>query len=775
MNSTWPPFAGWLLHSALGGGMLLLLALPMMRACRQPAWRQRLGESALLAALALGIFNLGPSWITVPLLSPESFLSPAATQSCPDSAELLSPPRQVMESAAQSEAEAGDNQLDQDGAIAFDEAAFALMLSHLDGASPSMDGEPRDRATETSHLAFGIGSRWLSFAVVAYAAASLGLLGRWVLGYCVLWRLLRNAQPAPEPIRRVFEAMARGQGRRPRLLVSRRLRVPLSCGILRPCVVVPASFCEADAAGALRWLFAHELTHLERGDAWTCLMFGLGQALYFCLPWFWWLRRQVRLCQEYVADAAAAEQAANPEDYAQFLVSLTRAPAVPLGALGVFGNSSDLFRRVTMLLQDPLRVEKRCPRWWSLATASGLLGLALVVSGIGLRADAAQGQSTTETVVRVADETEPADPRKQEGAPEARKARKVIVIEDDEQADPKESAKKPAVEKVLRDLEELLKDLPAAVDADQIKHLQEQLKKSQREMERAFERLKEVDPSKLDTFREHLRHFQGSGYFVNEEAQRKALEAMQGHAIWYGSDHGLSGGRLGVAIQAPGTVLADQLDLPKGQGLVIEKVVPDSAAAKAGLKPHDVLLQFNGAPVPNAPAKFIKMVEEVKANTPVDAVVLRKGKKLTVQVSLSEAKAKQEQQFQFKFAPDSANPFKMQRSNTGREGSGAGSGTGRHGVITTITRTNDSFTTRYQEGSLIITVTGTVADGKSKVKHLEIQDGGKHETYNSADKVPEQYRSKVKTLIEMSEKNNVKIEVGANSQGTSSGGPVIIT
>ena len=249
----------------------------------------------------------------------------------------------------------------------------------------------------------------------------------------------------------------------------------------------------------VRWLDRLEIEHdnlrtaldwcqAEEGDAWTCLLFGLGQTLYFCLPWFWWLRRQVRLCQEYVADAAAAEQAANPEDYAQFLVSLTRAPAVPLGALGVLGNSSDLFRRVTMLLQSPIRVEKRCPRWWSLATATGLLGLALLVSGIGLRADAARAQADTARVTAVADDTEPADKPKKPG--EVRKARKVIVVEDDKPADKKDSKKRPAVEKVLRDLEELLKDLPAAVDADQVKHLQEMLKKSQREMEQAFDHLK---------------------------------------------------------------------------------------------------------------------------------------------------------------------------------------------------------------------------------------------------------------------------------------------
>jgi C-terminal processing protease CtpA/Prc len=133
------------------------------------------------------------------------------------------------------------------------------------------------------------------------------------------------------------------------------------------------------------------------------------------------------------------------------------------------------------------------------------------------------------------------------------------------------------------------------------------------------------------------------------------------------------GGRLGVQVQKPGSVLADQLDLPKDQGLVIEQVVVDSAAAKAGLKAHDVLLEFNGKPVPNDPAKFIKMVEEVKANAPVDAVVLRKGKKETIKgTSLAETKARQEE------------VFRLGRSQLRRnlvEG-----GDAKHSVTTTMTR-----------------------------------------------------------------------------------------
>jgi beta-lactamase regulating signal transducer with metallopeptidase domain len=203
--------------------------------------------------------------------------------------------------------------------------------------------------------------------------------------------LLRSTGPASETVRRVFEAMPYRGRLRPRLLVSSRLPVPVSCGLFRPTVVLPAALAAVADIQTLRWIFAHELTHLECRDAWSCWLFGLGQLVYFYLPWFWKLRRQVRLCQEYIADAAVTGQGPAAADYAAFLLKLTKKPALPAGVTGVLGNTSDLFRRVSMLLQEPLRVENRCPRRWSLAAAAGLLSLAVVASGIGLGVDPSPG------------------------------------------------------------------------------------------------------------------------------------------------------------------------------------------------------------------------------------------------------------------------------------------------------------------------------------------------------------------------------------------------
>src|SRR5205823_9171863 len=126
----------------------------------------------------------------------------------------------------------------------------------------------------------------------------------------------------------------------------------------------------------------------------------------------------------------------------------------------------------------------------------------------------------------------------------------------------------------------------------------------------------------------------------NDPEMRQMMERM---GRMRGAMGGFSFGghtRLGVMVHSPSEALVDQLDLPKGQGLVIGQVIPDTPAAKAGLKPNDILLELNGKAVPNNQGDFVRQVQEIKADAKVDIVVLRKGKKETIKdVTLPEDKA----------------------------------------------------------------------------------------------------------------------------------------
>src|SRR5262245_24355827 len=322
MELTWTSIAAWLVRAGLGGSLLIIGTLFAMRWVRQPARRQRLGELGMAAALVLAALCWTPTWLPL--------WTPSAPPAMPV-ADLFAPPEEPE----------WFEFVDQPLAPEAAPAPLALVPVEPQ-ASPA-----------------GWSDWVLPAAVMGYLLGVCFYSLRWLAGVVVLWRIVRAARPATPVLQAALESRWTGR-RRPRLLISSKLPVPASCGIFRPTLILPDSLAAPEHAAERDWVFDHELTHLARRDAWSGVLFALGQMLYFVLPWFWWLKRLVRLCQEYVADAAACRR--RPADeYAEFLLSLTSAPAAPLAATGVTGTTSDLYRRVTMLLQNPVRVELSCP------------------------------------------------------------------------------------------------------------------------------------------------------------------------------------------------------------------------------------------------------------------------------------------------------------------------------------------------------------------------------------------------------------------------------
>lgn len=354
MSDFWTGAALWLVQISVVASCLILFTLLLARFTRQPARRQRLCEAGLAAALLATAVSLAPAWLVIGVPLKTAGSTPVE----PTPADELI-----------------DLRLDPAVLPPDERVAEFLPLPEPDHGRPAP-------AAESPGISFGV---TLAIALLSvYGVGTLYFLVRWLGGLLILRRLLRHTEPAPP---KLLDMLGITPGHGPRLLVSRRLRVPISCGVLKPTVVLPIEFCQADACARLRWVLAHELTHIERKDALSAVLFALGQVVFFHLPWFWMLRKQVRLCQEYVADASAvAERPAD--EYAEFLLTLTENKALPLLTTGVGGPVSDLFRRVTMLLQNPLRVEKRCPRVWTWGLTCGLLALAVLLGGVGLRAAA---------------------------------------------------------------------------------------------------------------------------------------------------------------------------------------------------------------------------------------------------------------------------------------------------------------------------------------------------------------------------------------------------
>jgi hypothetical protein len=199
---------------------------------------------------------------------------------------------------------------------------------------------------------------------------------------------------------------------------------------------------------------------------------------------------------------------------------------------------------------------------------------------------------------------------------------------------------------------------------------------------------------------------------------------------------------------------------------VLEEVSEGSAAAKAGLKPHDILLEIDGKAVSSNIDDFSRSLEKIKENTSVDAVVLRRGKnetlkglKLPKAESGAFARAAPFQPPLLPMLPVAPMPFAQPLAPAGVAPAEELPPLGGNGVITTLVRDNDRFVARHQEGSLIITLTGKASGGKATVEEVRVQDGRESDKYASPDKVPEAYRTKVKNLVELIEKSQSRIEV----------------
>lgn len=94
-------------------------------------------------------------------------------------------------------------------------------------------------------------------------------------------------------------------------------------------------------------------------------------------------------------------------------------------------------------------------------------------------------------------------------------------------------------------------------------------------------------------------------------------------------------GWLGVRIQTVTDDIAESLGLDKARGALVADVTPESPAAVAGIETGDVILRFNGEDI-TLMRDLPRVVANAKIADPADVEFLRKGKKMTVKVTIGE-------------------------------------------------------------------------------------------------------------------------------------------
>ena len=208
---------------------------------------------------------------------------------------------------------------------------------------------------------------WLEMAAAAYLASAALVVAWLIWGAVAATRACRRAENVPDSLREELVRIVGEGGRVPRLLVGSRVKTAVALGLRRPTILLPARLLQEGSPQSLRAILTHEWAHIRNGDLWLLALGRWLLVLLFPHPLLWWLRRAIRGDQELLADAAAAGD--NRPAYAEQLLRLVRKTAYssPLAAsvaVGIWESSSQLTRRIAMLLDENFRVEPRTPRRW---------------------------------------------------------------------------------------------------------------------------------------------------------------------------------------------------------------------------------------------------------------------------------------------------------------------------------------------------------------------------------------------------------------------------
>lgn len=331
-----------LFDAALSTALFLSLVVLLLLVCRQPSRRLIIVRLSLLSSLAMV-----PLIAIVPL--PRFDVLAMIRQAA------LLPPSSMIDAAPS---------------------------TPLPQVQPSPEGRLQSFITvfRGEYAAWAV--RWmprsLTLVILAIAATGAGwvLLGFWG----VRWLVRHSREPSP-PTLAVYDALAYGTRCcqcRPDLRVSSGVQRPVLVGFFRTTILIPSLYDEPLASvEVLKLSLLHELAHAEQSDSWFGTIASLAQSVWFFLPHVWWMRSQLVIDQEFIADNVASQRYGTASSYAASLLSLadSRSTSVNDGntrrrnsiasSAVKSGVRSPLFQRILMLLYCPFLVEQRPPRHWS--------------------------------------------------------------------------------------------------------------------------------------------------------------------------------------------------------------------------------------------------------------------------------------------------------------------------------------------------------------------------------------------------------------------------
>jgi beta-lactamase regulating signal transducer with metallopeptidase domain len=97
---------------------------------------------------------------------------------------------------------------------------------------------------------------------------------------------------------------------------------PLTFGMLRPVVLLPAALVFQLSPAQLEAILAHELAHVKRNDYLVNLLLSGLEVIFFFHPCYWWMSHTVKELREHAADDLAIQAGIEPKHLATGLAEV---------------------------------------------------------------------------------------------------------------------------------------------------------------------------------------------------------------------------------------------------------------------------------------------------------------------------------------------------------------------------------------------------------------------------------------------------------------------
>ena len=169
---------------------------------------------------------------------------------------------------------------------------------------------------EESDFSASPGLRWNLIAAALYLLGTTFFLIRFLAGVLLSQKLARRSQI----IDQLSIDEESGAARSDRVAMSELISVPLTVGVFRPTILLPADWGEWDE-GKLNAVLSHERSHVSRRDPLTQCSSLLYRAFFWFSPLSWWLHGNLATLAEEASDEAALLEGADQRQYARTLLS----------------------------------------------------------------------------------------------------------------------------------------------------------------------------------------------------------------------------------------------------------------------------------------------------------------------------------------------------------------------------------------------------------------------------------------------------------------------